>query len=580
MLACPMRRTGLFVLLVVVLGALAAMQWLGMFAGDDIAIPMDGSPTTATPAPAPAVRPDPTTGATATPLGDGLQATRTQVALPPNPNLADAPTAWLRVVDHASDQPIAGVPLRTVQTGREIAFTDERGLAGIPLREPEQLAAVVDGYLLRLVPTRLHSTETEPQVVRMVLDQWSIVREVRFTTPNGARVTEAFVRFRPLGNGKQKPTPAPIPAEDAVLQRAWEEHLLLAQRPVCADVPVQLGTWSEDRVHRLTDGAAVRFLAPGAFTLEAATTSGLAAKVDVRVDAAPRTNAPAVRVAMAAGAFLTGTVVDASGTPLADTRLVQQGSDPLGLVATTSANGTFRFGPLPAGPLTLHVHHGEHQPLAFGPITVPGEAVRIALQPLSRSALRGRVRSHPNHRPLAGATVVWTPPTGTPVTVKTNAEGQFVLPATGNVDARLTILAVGHVERVEMVTPGAAFADYDVWPAAAMERVAAGLSTIFAGSVLDAEGRPVAGAFVRWTPAQPTAAATGLANAGAVPGRRVLSGATLELPATVSTGSDGGFVLETTQFGPGRLHLFGNDAIAVTLVAIAGVTRNDIRLKP
>jgi hypothetical protein len=575
MLARPMRGPGLIVVLALVAGALVTLLVLGVF-GDDITIsPSDPSPTTPASSPtAPSRTPIAELNAA---LGEGLVASRLAPTLPPNPNLADTPTAWLRVIDHADEKPIADASLRTALVGHVVAFTDESGLAPIPLRGPEQLAAVIDGYLMRLVPARPGSTEAEPQIVRLVRDEWSTVRRVEFAA-SGTRIEEAFVRFRP--HERVAPSTPALPRTDDVVKRAFDEHRQLASWPGCADVPVQLGFWSEHRVHRLVNGSDVRFLAQGEFLIEAATTNGFVGKVEVRIDAEPRTNASPLRVPMVPGAFLTGTVVDATGTPLADARLVQPGSDPLGLVATTGADGTFRFGPLPAGSITLHVHHGENQPLAFGPVTVPSEAVRIAMQPLSRSTLRGRVRAHPNQRPLAAATVAWTPPTGTPVTVKTNAEGLFVLPATGDADARLTIQALGHVERLEMVTPGSPFADYDLWPADPKERVAAGLTTIFSGSVLDAEGRPVADASVRWTPAQPTHAALGLANAGTAPGRRVLSGGTLDLPAAVRTGADGGFVLETNQFGPGRLHLFANDAIAQRLVAIAGITKNDIRLHP
>jgi hypothetical protein len=148
----------------------------------------------------------------------------------------------------------------------------------------------------------------------------------------------------------------------------------------------------------------------------------------------------------------------------------------------------------------------------------------------------------------------------------------FVLAATGSADARLTVQAPGFLPWSEMLAPGAPFTEFDLWPAATSERTGLGLTAVFAGSVVDANGAPLADATVRWQPSTPTPA-TG------TPGRRVLAGSTLDLPPAVRTGADGSFTLETTQFGPGRLQLVGTEH-ALALDAVAGKTKNDIRLQP
>ncbi|MGB3966051.1 MAG: hypothetical protein WBO45_04930 [Planctomycetota bacterium] len=566
-------RGPVVVVSVLAVAALVTMQWLGLFGGGDVAPPPGpatpgASSTNGRPAPAnPTAPPAPLPAAI-----PGLVATRTVATPPVSKNLADAPTAFLRVLDHATKRPVAGAPIRTVQAGSEIAFTDELGLAALPLREPEQLAVVVPGYLLRLVPTRLGSTESEPQEVSLVRDDWSIVRRFAFTTADGPLPGDVFVRFRPHGAPPKSTSPT-LP-DDAVLKRAWNEHGMLAGRPVCADVPVQLGAWNAERVHRLTSDTDVRFLGPGEFTLEAATVAGAVARCEVRIDAMPRTNAPPIPVRLEPGAWASGTVLDtaAAAAPVADAKITIQDAEPLGLQATTLADGTFRIGPLQPGPVTLHVVHGDHELLALGPFAAPATNLRIQLRPLAGSTLRGRVRTRPHLRPIAGATVQFAPTHGTPLIAKTGDDGTFILPAKGNADGRLAVQAPGYLAWVELIAPGAPFQDYDLWPGTTSERLAGGLVALLEGVVVDGEGRPVADADVRWAPAAAT-------RPPGVPGRRTLEGATLTLPLATRTGADGAFKLETDQFGPGRVHLSGDAANGVEVTAVAAQTRNDLRLR-
>lgn len=558
-----------FVLLVAaVLAAVAALVWWP--SGDDTP-PLAGAPPAnavsgANESPAAAAAPGPPPAPTAA-VANAV-ATRLQVPEPSTEGLADQPTACLLVVDHDGGRALAGAAVRRVQGGAELAFSDERGLASVPLKQPEQLAVVLDGYLLRMAPTTPGSTEAEPQRVALVRDRWSLRR--RFVFPGDAGPPgEVLVRFRPqAGSGAD----AGPPAGDAVLQRAWTEHTLLGSRPVCADVPVQLGTWSEDKVHRLGDGAEVRFAAAGEFTIEAATTAGEVGSASFRIEPG-RIDGEAIRVALARGEFVAGTVVGGL-QPLAGATLTLQGGEPLGLCATTGADGAFRFGPLRKGRATLLVRHGDHLPLAYGPVEAPASGVRIVLQRLPQSTLRGRVRSRPDLRPVAGAQVSWTPVGGAVVTATTGPDGAFQLAATGEQAARLVVAAPGLLPYAELVTPGAPFADFDLWPNTTAVRLAKGLSAVLAGTVVDAAGRALPGVSVRWIPARPTP------PIGA-PGRRVLDGGALELPLIVATGPDGAFVLETTQFGQGRLCLAEDGPAApggVPAEAVAGATKDGLRV--
>lgn len=557
-------------LLVVLLLALAfgVLLWSGVLGGGEpLAPPAGDSPggSSSTPVTANAV------AVAADGLPTGTVATRTLARPEPSQPLADAPTAWLRIVDHRDERPLAGAPVRRVRGGTELGFSDERGLVPLALRDVDQLAVVVDGYLVRMVPARLGTSEQDPQQVRLVPDTWSLRRRFRFVGPDQQPLTSVFVRFRPRGEAATRTGKAAIATDDPIVQRAWMEHTMLASQPVCADVPVQLGVWSEQRVHRLDDGGEVRFAVPGEFALEAATTTGFVGRTQL-VLVAGALEGPEIVIAMQPGAQVAGQVVAlGDGKPLAGATVQLQGGDPLGLLATTTADGAFRLGPLLPGAVTLHVHHGDHEPMAHGPLTVPGADVRVPLRALPQTTLRGRVRARPGLQPIAGATVLWRSESGgNPVTATTAADGTFVLAATGQGSGRLAVQAHGHVTYAELVAVGAPFADYDVWPADPNARVELGLTAMLEGVLRDASGAPIAGATVRWTPAATTPGPD-------FTGRRALEGASLQLPLGARTAEDGSFRLETNQFGPGRL---SHDDVALDVEARAGAITSGLRLQP
>jgi hypothetical protein len=396
-----MRASIVAVLLVLAVLAVVAMRFLGDGASETASPPGSTGPGSSQPAHV--------ASTAAGGLPPGTTATRADATPVAAGDVADRPTACLSIADHATGQPIAGAIVRRVQDGAEVAFSDERGLAPVPLAKPAQLAVIVDGYLLRLVPTQLGSTAEEPQRVRMVHDDWSRRHRFDFVAGDGSPIDEAFVRLRPVVG--DAPARSPTPAGDAVLQRAWDEHTMLVALPASADVPVQLGRYNADRVHRLANGAVVRFVAAGEFAVEAATTTGLVGRATVRIASAP--GVPVLRVTLGGGASVRGRVVAAgSADGLLDAELTVQGGEPLGLVATTADDGGFAIGPLLPGPVTLLVRHPTHAPLAHGAVTAPVDGVVIGLQPLATATLRGRVRSRPDGTPLGGATVVWQAPGG------------------------------------------------------------------------------------------------------------------------------------------------------------------------
>lgn len=568
-------------LVVVVLLLVAAAAWLSGGAADRPPVgptPVP-SPGTATPAgtnaspqePAPA---KPSTGSApaASGLPQGVEARRTRPSDVPEEPLADSPTAWLRIVDHATGAPVVGAPLRRLRGGVELGFSDERGLMALPLKGPEQGAVIVAGYLMRMAPIRLGSTEQEPQELRLVRDEWSFVQTFRFLGADGLPIGgDVFVRLRLA----YTTTPAalkrsPVPPGDAVLERAWVEHTMIAAQPVCADEPVYLGTYVEQDSLRLVDGGQIRFLLACEYHLEAATTTGYIGAVDFSVakDAAP------VAVTLQPGHFLTGRVQLADNRrPLVGASIEIQSGDPLGLVATTGEDGAFRIGPLASREYFLNVTHPEVDPAAHGPVVAPSDRVEIVLRGFPRASLRGRVRARPELKPVGGATVFWKGEDGRqPVVGKTEADGSFDLRIPMEGRGQLTVQANGYLTYAELVDAGGEPADYDLWPADRAVRVQAGLTAVFEGVVQQADGTPAVGVTVRWKAVEPPAPTP-------FSGRRIVDGGVLALPLSATTAADGSFRIETLQFGPGRLVLGGAEDQGLEATAQAGTITDGLRLR-
>lgn len=510
-------------------------------------------------------------------LPDGVVATRVDVSSIEPGELADRPTACLRIVDHATGEPLAGAIVRRLRSGADLAFSDERGLAEIALAKTAQLGVVCDGYLMRRAPVAVGSSAAQPQELRMVVDRWSVTRRFEFVDPNGGVVAaDVFALLAPIGSGG--PMPSPRADADPVWRRAWQEHTGLAVSPVAHDVAVQLGRYSADHVLRFEGGAgvaAVRFAQAGRFELRAATATGLVGAVEVLVEIGPEP--PVQRVHLQQGAALRGRVLDTADAPIRGAEVRIQGGEPLGLVAQTDAAGDFTIGPLAAGEVTLLVRHGLHAPVAHGPVASAAAGVVVRLEPLSGSQLRGRVRARPSLKPIAGAKVAWQVAGGAAVQATTDRDGRFELLARGDVAAQLLVQMDGFVTYAELVEPGAPFADYDLLPASTRERLEAGLTATLEGTVTDASGRPAPRVAVRWLPDAGGAVALP-ANAA---GRRILRGGSLELTNVTTTDQVGAFVIETDRFGGGVLRVVDEAGKArdVHAVAVAGRSRNAIELQ-
>lgn len=561
------------VLLVLLVLAASAIWLLGR--GDEpglgpMGVPPNGEPVVK--APVPSEPPPPAGPQVAAGTAPAAVATRMQAALGADPELADRPTACLRVVDIASKKPLAGASVRRLQSGAMLGFTDDHGLVDLPLKQRDQLAVVADGYLIRLATADVDTTHDAPQEVRLVRDRWSERIQFEFTSDRRRVTSTVFARLRPL-DAEAKAARGGPGAADPVTKRAWSEHTMLAAHFSCADTLVQLGSYSADRVLRLDPRSIVSFAAAGRYEIEAVTTDGLAVRRDIEIQKGLGVDDfETIHIALERGDEVWGKVLGATG-PLADASVTLQGGEPLGLVATTDKDGLFRLGPLAPGQLTLLVSHGDHEPAAYGPVVVGTRTAQITLKPLPKSTLRGRVRARPDLKPIADATVAWQRQGEKPIAARTEADGTFRLPATGGDAARLLVSAPGYIALEELVAPGSPFAEYDLLPGSPEVRVEKGMSALLTGVVVDAQGRPVAGAQVRWTPDQ-------AAGAAGMPTRRVLSGGTLELPGSAVTGEDGAFKLETNAFGPGLLGIARAPAEqGLRVEAVAGTRKDALRLQ-
>ncbi|MEC7726175.1 MAG: carboxypeptidase-like regulatory domain-containing protein [Planctomycetota bacterium] len=493
-------------------------------------------------------------------LPEGVVATRAEAVDIDPGELADRPTVCLRVVDHESERPVAGAVVRRLLSGADLAFTDDQGLAFVPLAEPAQLAVVCEGYLLRLAPARPGSDAQNPQRVRLVRDAWSCVRRFAFEDEDGAPVPTPYVRVRPVA-GAALVDCCRASTLDDVAQRAWSEHQMMARKPVSRGQYLHAGA-KDDHVYRAADALlSVRFAATGEYRLEVGSTTGGVGAAMVTVAVGPEPPVQVVRVTT--GAVIAGVVRGDRGAPLAGATVTVQGGDPLGLAAVTGDDGAFQLGPLLRGARTLLVRHDLHRPAAVEGVAAPSAANQVQLEPLRRTPLRGLVRARPTLDPVAGATVIWQVAGGGAVTARTGADGEFELQAAGDIAARLMIQAPGFVTYAELVEPGGAFANYDLLPAVARARVEAGITATLEGVLLSAGGFPVAGASVRWNATNPP-------TSRALPGRRVLEGAALELPNVIKTDAAGAFVLETTHFGPGVLMVGGARPLEAEATAVAG----------
>jgi hypothetical protein len=464
-------------------------------------------------------------------------------------DLADKPTACLKVVDNATSKPVAGAAIyrfdQQVDTAA-ITYTDDQGLAPLPLKKPEQLVVAVAGYLLRQAPTQPGSTPEKPQIVQLESDRVSDRVTLRFQLPGGKAPTEVLARFTPntQKTGNELLLPASLKNANELLQRAWlEQRTIATLRPV-PEVHVQIGHFNASQLFHFGAEEIVYFMAPGPLTIEAATRDGFVVRRSF--DPAAVGMAP-LTLTLMPGRAIDGYVTSkVTGGPVDGASVVVSGGDPLQLSTVTDAKGHFVLSPLAEGDCTLEVLHRDHEVGRIGPVASGTSGTRVELNALPKGTLRGRVRVRPSLAPLAGARASVPVMGGSPEVSITDRDGYFVLRGTANESVRLVVLGNGYQPYSELVDAGAPMLDYDLWPDQTAARLQAKMTGSIRGVVKDAKGNHLGATTVKLVAdrAQPPMQ---------LPGRRVLLGSTLMLANTVSTAADGSYEIESMFEGPATL---------------------------
>jgi hypothetical protein len=216
--------------------------------------------------------------------------------------------------------------------------------------------------------------------------------------------------------------------------------------------------WPEWRGERLDQAITGR---DGTFQFRASMPYGLFVTVEHPDFAGGASEVPSggepVQFDLAPGHELTGYVTNALGAPVANARIALEavpGSSRRVEVATTSANGRYRFTNLVAGPVRLVARHESWQPASVGAIVV-GDQVNadIRLERAAMTPLRGRVTSAASQAPVAGATVQLIPLNQNlgfvdPLTTRTGADGSFLVTGVPRGSMKLVVR----------------HPDYGVWP--------------------------------------------------------------------------------------------------------------------
>ncbi len=487
-------------------------------------------------------------------------------------DLADHVTAWLLIVDAATKAPVPAAAAYRFGTANEaaVAYADADGIVPLPLLKPGQMIIARAGYLLRLAPVQAGSTAQLPQIVPLEPDRYCHRCAFHFRLPDGTVPAELQVRFRSQrGDEADQPMPAAVRDGGESVQRAWREQRTLAAVRAVPEVHVQLGHANAAFVHPLAGDDEVAFVEDGLFEIEAITVDGFAART--LFDVAEVQRRPMTVRLRPAGA-IRGHVRGTGEQPVADALVVITGGDPLRLAVRTDSGGAFSIGPVANGSYGLEVRHRDHELARVGPFSPDDHDVVVDLKELPKTALRGRVRAAATGLPLAAARATVMDALGQPITAATDADGYFALASSGTDALRLNIAADGYLPHAELVEPGAAAIDVELWPRNADARRQIGLTAILRGIVVDAQGRGVPGMGVRFEAAQPAA--------DWLPGRRVLSGGRMSLPRMATSGSDGSFQLETPLAGPGKVALVaaGASDAGLQVEAVLGQAIDNLRL--
>ncbi len=168
---------------------------------------------------------------------------------------------------------------------------------------------------------------------------------------------------------------------------------------------------------------------------------------------------------------LDGFVTTAAGAPVANARVAIEsvpGDSRRAVVRTTAANGRYSFTNLPAGPVRIVARHDSWQPASQPAVVVGNERVaNLRFARATQPPLRGRVVSAATQQPLDNALVELLPLSGKlglvdPQSVRTGADGTFVLSGLARGSMRLVVRHRDHGTSMTTQTVGVAAPDLTV----------------------------------------------------------------------------------------------------------------------
>ncbi len=583
-----MQRRAWWLLAILVIAGVAAWQ----LAGDGRRAPTHGTPsdsggTADIGSDRSSERPDATsqldTDPTKAGATSGDRGARTELA--GGPDTATSGPRVFRIVDAATERGIVGAQVYRAHPSTPLGVADADGLVRLPESAPPLAAMlfVADGYLLAVFPLgsrtheRIQATAAANELrVPLVRDVFSVRGRLRFVSPDG-EPTPVRARFVPLGDPPPTLGSVPVPIDgtpsDApadVLRDAWQHHTQAAMlAPPGVGGARNFGLQSAGAVVELPSEAVVHFVAAGPYAIEAVAASGARALQAVHV----HHDAPPVTVRLAQPESLSGVVLG-DGAPLSDATVVLEPT-PLGVApARTDAEGRFRFPSCLPGSVDVVVEH-RFVVTPYRATVTPGPTplrITLALQPAR--VVRGVVRSRGRDTPLSDATVQLVQDLEVVGEARTGVDGGFEV-ATRASDPELRIRAAGHLLWREAVTPDGAWLTFALVPDSPEARVAAGVSAVLTGELLDAAGAPAPGRLV-------SCVHEGAAEMPGILGRRILEGAVVPVSGFARTDADGRFTLEVARAGDVQLLPADGDATqadAVRVSVVLGRTLDGFRLR-
>ena len=452
-----------------------------------------------------------------------------------------------RLVDARTDKPIVGGRIYRVRGGEVLGTTDEEGFASVVGGRINAVVFGADGYLVEHFFDRRERARDLARALprlgflRILLEPDDLTARFRlkFARVDGSVATGVQFRIscldEPKPNGRDVPTVsmgagAIVPPE---LRAAWTRHVMLSTmgRPDFNPDVLHFGAQSENESFRCEGEADMRFVALGMYRVEAKSGD------QFRRQSFEVTHTGEITIKLRKGGFFSGQVINRRDRqPIVGVGVVLRRDDAIVMSDLTGVDGRFRLGPLAPNAMRLQIEHPAFEALAIRGVRPGGADSVYELTPRAHHQVRGVVRSRPGLQPIRGAEVRLTSGDGTVAKVKTDDLGSFDV-RSYLIEPMVEIKADGYLEYVEMLNANGEQRTFDLIPAQAEDRLRAGMTSLVAGKVLDANSNPAPNRPVQARPVNRVIQ-------GAFGSRRILRGGRLVSSQMVMTNAKGEFVVE------------------------------------